>query len=71
MPNPKSIPLHLLIGLALVAFFWFASWTHLGVFGEYAFFPLWLGYILVVDALVAIRTGASLWTRAPREAVGL
>ncbi|MEW5718259.1 MAG: hypothetical protein AB1817_06530 [Chloroflexota bacterium] len=61
----------LLFGLALVAIFWFASWTHLGALGEYAFFPLWLGYILVVDALVARRTGASLLTRAPREFVAL
>jgi len=30
----------------------------------YLFFPLWLGYILVVDALVGRRTGASLWTRS-------
>ncbi|MDE3087866.1 MAG: hypothetical protein KGJ80_00580 [Chloroflexota bacterium] len=64
-------PLHLFLGLALVAIFWFASWTHLGVMGEYAFFPLWLGYILVVDALVAWRTGSSLLTRHPQEFVAL
>lgn len=64
-------PSHLFLGLALVAVFWFASWTHLGVLGEYAFFPLWLGYILTVDALVAWRAGASLLTRQPREFVAL
>ena len=58
---------HLWVGLALVAIFWFASWTRLGILGEYAFFPLWLGYILVVDALVVLRAGSSLLTRAPRE----
>lgn len=58
---------HLLLGLALVAIFWYASWMHLGVLGEYAFFPLWLGYILTVDALVARRKGDSLLTRSPRE----
>jgi len=67
----KTIPFHLLIGLALVAFFWFASWTHLDVLGEYAFFPLWLGYILTVDALVAWRKGTSLLLRAPREFLAL
>jgi hypothetical protein len=30
----------------------------------YLFFPLWLGYILVVDGLVLARTGTSLWTRS-------
>ena len=69
--NNKSFPPHLFVGLALVAVFWFASWTHLGALGEYAFFPLWLGYILVVDALVAMRKSASLLTRAPREFVAL
>jgi hypothetical protein len=28
------------------------------------FFPLWLGYILVVDALLLCRTGSSPWTRS-------
>jgi hypothetical protein len=30
----------------------------------YLFFPLWLGYILVIDALVLRRTGTSVWTRS-------
>ncbi len=64
-------PLHLFLGIALAVFFWFASWTRLGVLGEYAFFPQWLGYILAVDALVAWRKGSSLLTRHPRELVGL
>jgi len=32
----------------------------------YLFFPLWLGYILVIDALVLWRTGSSLWSRQRR-----
>lgn len=35
-----------------------------GVRTAYLFFPLWLGYILVVDALVCWRAGMSLWTRS-------
>lgn len=66
----RTLPPHFFLGLALVAVFWFASWTHLGIFGEYAFFPQWLGYILTVDALVAWR-GSSLLTRNPREFVAL
>jgi hypothetical protein len=71
MTKTKTLPLHLFLGLALVAIFWYASWTHLGALGEYSFFPLWLGYILTVDALVAWRRGTSLLTRAPREFVAL
>ena len=64
-------PAHFFLGLALAVFFWFASWTRLGVFGEYAFFPQWLGYILTVDALVAWRRGESLLTAHPREWMAL
>ncbi len=65
------IPVHFPIGLALTLFFWIASWMHLGVFGEYAFFPQWLGYILTVDGLVAWRRGSSLLIRAPGTFLGL
>lgn len=67
----KTLPRHFFLGLALVAVFWFASWTHLGVLGEYAFFPQWLGYILVADALVAWQRGSSLLTHNRREFVAL
>jgi hypothetical protein len=33
----------------------------------YLFAPLWLGYVLVVDAVVASRTGTSIWTRSRKE----
>ena len=38
-----------------------------GVRTAYLFFPLWLGYILIVDALVCWRAGESLWTRSRRD----
>ena len=51
-------------GLLLLAVCWPLNWTLPGQRTAYLFFPLWLGYILVVDALVCARTGASLWTRS-------
>ena len=36
---------------------------------SYLFFPLWLGYILVIDALVWTRAGNSLWSRSRRDFV--
>jgi hypothetical protein len=62
---PKSFPFHLFLGFALISFFWFASWARLGVLGEYAFFPQWLGYILTIDALVAWRKGAAVSPSTP------
>src|SRR5437899_10565024 len=56
------------VGLLLIATCWPLNWTLKGV-TEYLFFPLWLGYVLVVDALVAVRTGSWMWTRARKEVV--
>ena len=55
------------LGLLLLAVCWPLNWTLPGNRTAYLFFPLWLGYILVVDALVLSRTGTSLWTRSRRE----
>lgn len=55
------------LGLALLAVCWPLNWTLPGMRTAYLFFPLWLGYILVVDALVMSRTGSSLWTRSRRD----
>jgi hypothetical protein len=52
------------VGLTLVAICWPLNWRLPGVRGAYLFFPLWLGYILFVDALVQLRTGSSIWTRS-------
>src|SRR2546423_5927374 len=51
-------------GLFLVGVFWPLNWLLPGMRTAYLFFPLWLGYILTVDALVFGRTGSSLWTRS-------
>ena len=56
-------------GLALLAICWPLNWTLPGLRTAYLFFPLWLGYILVVDELVLRRTGSSLWTRSRRDFV--
>jgi hypothetical protein len=52
------------IGLLLVLVFWPLNWLLSGMRTAYLFFPLWLGYILVVDGLVHRRTGSSLLTRS-------
>jgi hypothetical protein len=56
-------------GLALVAICWPLNWTLSGPRTAYLFFPLWLGYILIVDCLVQERTGSSIWTRSRRQFV--
>ena len=56
-------------GLALVALFWPLNWFLPGVRTAYLFFPLWLGYILIVDGLVQKRTGTSIWLRSRKDFV--
>jgi hypothetical protein len=58
---------HGLAGLLLIAVFWPLNWLLPGLRTAYLFFPLWLGYILTVDALVLARTGTSLFARSPRD----
>jgi len=66
-----QIRLHGWVGLALVILFWILNWTLPGTRTHWGFFPMWLGYCLVIDALVFWRTGTSLLTRSVRKYVGL
>jgi hypothetical protein len=57
------------VGLILIAVCWPLNWILPGVRTAYLFFPLWLGYILVVDALVQVRTGNSISTTSRKNFV--
>jgi hypothetical protein len=63
-------PAHAWVGLLLITICWPLNWAVKGS-TAYLFFPLWLGYVLVVDALVTIRTGSSIWTRSRKDFVVL
>jgi len=58
---------HLLVGCVLLAVCWPLNWLLPGLRTHVLFFPLWLGYILVVDALVYRRRRTSPLTRSRRE----
>ncbi|MBW8005306.1 MAG: hypothetical protein FVQ06_05910 [candidate division NC10 bacterium] len=63
----KSRAWHGWIGWLLVGVSWPLNWLLPGLRTHVLFFPLWLGYTLIVDALVLRRTGSSLLTRSPRD----
>ena len=63
--------IHGWVGLGLVGVFWPLNWLAPGQRTLWAFFPLWLGYILTVDALVALRKGTSLFLRSRWKFAGL
>ena len=57
----------LLIGLALVATAWPIAWFGPTPYSGYTFFPLWLGYILIVDGITFLRAGHSLLAQNRRR----
>ena len=69
--NRRGWPGHFWAGLALVAVCWPLNWGLEGLRTHLLFFPLWLGYILVVDGLCARRDGDSLLLRGRAKFAGL
>lgn len=61
------LPPHGWAGLLLVVLFWYLNWSLPGLRTHWAFFPLWLGYILTVDALVYYRSGRSWFSLNPKR----
>ncbi len=59
------------LGIGLIAVFWPLNWILSGPRTHWAFFPLWLGYCLTVDALVYMRKGTSLFSRSWRKYISL
>ena len=65
----RGFAAHGWLGLLLVAVAWPLNWGLPGLRTHLLFFPLWLGYVLVMDALVLRRRGTSLFTRSRRRFV--
>ena len=66
--QPRAgLALHGWVGVFLVALAWPLNWGLPGLRTHLLFFPLWLGYALLVDALVLRRSGTSILTRSPRD----
>jgi hypothetical protein len=62
-----SLAPHGWAGALLIALAWPLNWGLPGLRTHLLFFPLWLGYALLVDALVLRRRGTSILTRSPRN----
>jgi hypothetical protein len=70
-PENRIFPLYGLIGLGLVAIFWPVNWLAGGARTYWAFFPMWLGFCLIMDAVNLWRTNTSLLKRDWRKYIGL
>jgi hypothetical protein len=49
----------LVLGVVLIGFWWTVSWLRIQPLSDHYFFPLWLGYILTIDAVLSLRSGTS------------
>ena len=67
----RPFAIHGWIGLSLIAVFWALNWVLPGPRTFWAFFPLWVGYCLVIDAVNLYRSGTSLMQRSWRRFIGL
>lgn len=67
----KRFPLYGWIGGLCIAAAWSLNWGLSGLRTHLLFFPLWFGYVLVVDALVYARKGTSLLSRSRWKFSGL
>lgn len=62
------------MGVGLTAAAWVLAWTRFpwfGPFQPFTFTPLWLGYILVVNAWTFVRTGRCMMLHRPRYFLSL
>lgn len=67
----NKLPFRGWIGILLIIVFWYLNWNLEGLRTNLLFFPLWLGYILTVDALVYVRINSSLISRSIKKFISL
>lgn len=53
-----------LAGALMCGVFWYFAWSRLGFVSRYAFFPLWLGYIVLINGINEVVFADSLLRRA-------
>ena len=69
--RPQALATHGWAGVILIALAWPLNWMLPGLRTHLLFFPLWLGYALLVDALVLRRRGTSILARSRRDFAAL
>ena len=72
IPNRMTVAVvQIATGLGLMGASWTIAWTDGAPFRAHTFFPLWLGYILLVDGIAVLLTGSSLLHRLGRQSIAL
>jgi hypothetical protein len=66
-----ALPRASVFGLVMLILAWIVSWGQLQPYAPYYFFPIWFGYILLVDGIVLARRGTSLIDQGTKQFVAL
>jgi len=69
IPDIFRLPFHFYLGIILLTISWYLNWDLDGLRTHLLFFPLWLGYCLIIDGITYNRKGSSLLTRDWRKYV--
>lgn len=67
--DPARFPVWGWLALVWLGVWWLLAWSRIeaaAALQRFTFFPLWLGFVVAVNALVQARTGSCLARRAPR-----
>ena len=59
----RAFPFYGYAGIILIVIFWYLNWNLDGLRTHILFFPLWLGYILTIDAITYFRKRTSIIKR--------
>jgi hypothetical protein len=71
LKSKAGLPLYGYMALLILVISWYFNWTLAGLRTHILFFPLWLGYCLLVDALVKWIKGNSLLSRSWKKYISL
>ncbi|MBX3301323.1 MAG: hypothetical protein KF693_03830 [Nitrospira sp.] len=72
--RPLSFPWWGWLGIGWTGFWWVLAWTRfswMAPLQEHTFTPLWLGYIVIVNACTSARTGRCMMLHRPRYFMSL
>ena len=69
--KPSPAMTVLVPGILLTAIAWLAAWGRFGIVTEFSFFPLWIGYILVLNGVSEVLLRDSLIRRMGLSFLGL
>jgi len=70
-PHRIKFPFYGYLAAVIMLGSWYLNWSLEGLRTHWGFFPLWLGYCLLIDAITYYRKGKSLFSTSKLRYIGL